>query len=570
MMLAYKQLAKQLMRNKVFIALLLLLTMLTSLSFFFGIFSIDGNMKALNLLDTLTENQQLYKNALNSNTFLIYNFFISVSGLTAFVFVMFFYRFCRSNKKQIGCLKSLGFKDSALRLCFVVFVAIVSIIGAVLGLIGGYFLSDVLINANMRTYLVTGLVKEVSLLSLAVGLGASTFIFCVTAFLCYSFVRGKEPGVLIAGNSNHARFSSLLRVANGISRIIPVKNKFPYRIALRKPIAVLLVFIAVMSFSVFMIIGRSLNISSQKVFESQTIGHSYEYDTKYAEYQITPLPESVMLYLDSPSTLIVDNHDIEQTIIGLYNLNDVYELQNINGDRLSMLKSGTVYINPGLCETYGVSIGDTLIVDVLGTAQSFTVIDIAANAKSTSIYINANELSEILGVPDGAYNGVLSMEKMNDGVAVSKAQRIDDLNRNAVSNNISGVINQVIGGILGAILIFLALYVNFQDNTRDMLILHMMGYRTKHIRKLLIDVYMPIIWTAFLITLAPSILLARSIQKSLSISTDDYMPFGTNIIVVLIVFVILNIIYWLVQAMFGLGIRRTIVKEEISAFIYAE
>lgn len=570
MVLAYKQLLKQIVRNKIFVLLLLLLTILTSLSFFFPIFSIDGNMAVLNALPSLTENQQLYKNALNSNTTLAYNFYASLTGLTAFVFVMFFYRFYRSNKRQIGCLKALGFKDNALRSCFVVFAAVLSVAGAVLGLIGGYFLSSVLINGNTRTYLVTGLVKGVGLSSLIFGLLASTVIFCITAFSCYSFVRGKEPGVLIAGNSNNAQFSIVLRAANKISGIIPTKNKFPLRIALRKPLAVLLIIVAVMSSGVCMIIGRSLNISSQKVFESQTIGHNYECDTRYSEYQINPVPENVILYLDNTAKLTVGSYEVEQAVIGLYNLNGIYELQNSQGDSLFIPEKGTVYINPGLSETYGVNIGDTLIADIVGEECAFIVTDIASNAKSAGIYIDAKELSEILGLPAGSYNGVLSMEKINGGVAVSMAQRIEELNRNAVSNNISGVINQVIGGIVGVIMIFLALYVNFQDNTRDMLILHLMGYRTKDIRKLLIDVYLPIIWTAFLITLVPSILLARSIQKSLSISTNDYMPFGTNITVVLIIFVILNIIYGLVQAMFGLGIKHTIAKEEISEIIYTE
>jgi len=354
--LLYKQLLKQIARCKIFVVLLLLLTMLTSLSFFFVIFSIDGNMDILNTLPDLTENQQLYRNALKTNTTLAYAFFVSLAGLTAFVFVMFFYRFYRSNRKQIGCIKSLGFKDSALRTCFIAFVTVLSIAGAVLGLIGGYFLSSVLINANTRTYSVTGLIKGVSLSNLIAGLAGSTVTFCITAFLCYSFVRGKEPGVLIAGNQNYTRFSFVLRAANKISGIIPVKNKFPLRIALRKPHAVLMIFAAAMSFCVCMILGRSLNISSQSVFDSQTLGHNYAYDTTYSEYQINPALQNAVMYLDSPVMLNIGSYDIEQIIIGLYNLNRVYELQNINGDMLPLPEKGTVYINPGLSEIYGVNV----------------------------------------------------------------------------------------------------------------------------------------------------------------------------------------------------------------------
>ena len=452
-------------------------------------------------------------------------------------------------------------------------MALLSTAGALLGLIGGYFLSDVLINDNMRTYMVTDLVKEASLLNLALGLIIPALFFCITAFICYSFVGGKEPGTLIAGNSNHARFSFALRIANEISRIIPVRNKFPYRIALRKPITVILILVAVMTFNVFIILGYAINISSNSIIEYQTIGHNYEYNTRFAEYQIIPLPENavpnIMPYLESTVELIIGRHEIQQAIFGLHSLNEVFILQNANGDTLPMPGAGTILINPFIAEIHGVNTGDTLNANINGAEHSFFVSDIAINAKSI-VYVNANELADILGVPSDAYNGVLSMERIPGGEAITRAERTEELNRNAVSNNISAVINQIIGGIVGAILIFLALYVNFQDNTRDMLILHMMGYKVKNIRKLFIDVYMPIVWAAFVITLLPSISLARFIQTSLSMAMGEYMPFGTNVIVILIVFLLLNIIYWLVQLLFGIGTKLMITKEEMSEFVYAE
>ena len=571
MRFVFKQLVKQLVYNKVFVVLLFILAMLTSLSFYFVMFSVDGNISALSKLSGLNESQLLLRDALNSNTTLAYAFFTALIILTVFVFIMFFYRFFRSNKRQIGCIKSLGFRDNALCSCFVIFTAILSVIGTLSGLLGGYFLSDVLMDAYEKTYSVTGLVKGLSVQNLVVGLMISTAVFCAASFFCYSFVGGKEPGVLITGISNQTRFTAGLKAANKISSLIPVKNKFPLRIALRKPFVLLLIIVAVMSFNIFIILGRSLHISSQKVFNSQIIGHNYEYDTSYTEYKTDLLPEKVAIaYLDCPAKLFTGSFDIEHTVIGLYDLNDVYELQNSNGSLLSMLEAGTVYINPGLNEIYGVNIGDDLIVEINGDEYIFTVVDIAANAKSTGLYINANELSEILEIPVGAYNGVLSMETMPGGITITRTQQIDRLDRDAVSNEISAVINQVSGVIVGIILILLALYLSFQDNTSDILILHMMGFRINAIRKMLIDIYLPIIWVAFLITLAPSIYFAKWYQKSLSISINDYMPFGTSIFVILFAFLLLSMIYWLVQVMFGHGLKRVIAKEEISEFIYAE
>ncbi len=570
MILVMKQLSKQIIRNSLFVAFLFLLTLLTALSFYFVAFSVDGNMDRLSTMTTLTENQQLYKNALNANRTLAYAFLVSMIGLTSLVFVMFFYRFYRANKKQLGCIKSLGFQDSSLCTCFVIFVAVLSAIGAFLGLVCGYFLSDILIQANINTYSVTGLVKEVSISSLVTGLVVSTAIFCFITILCYSFIRGKEPGVLIAGHAGQARFSLTLQVADYIVNKIPVKNKFPFRIALRKPLSIFLIITAVMSFNVCMILGRSLNISSQKIFNSQMIGHNYEYDTVFSEYKKDFIPENGIPYLSTAARVCIGAHEIELTVTGLYRITDVYELQNTKGVILSLPKKGTVYVNPALREIYGIKTGDLFNVEIAGIRYKFTVAAIAYNAKSDSIYMNADELSQILGVSADTYNGILSREKIIGGTATNKEQKIDDLERAAVSSNISAVINQAIGGLVGAILIFLALYINFQDNTRDMLILHMIGHRTKQINKLLMNVYYPIVWIAYLLTLKPSILLARSIQKSLSVSTNDYMPFGTNAFVLIFIFAGLSIIYWLVQVSFRIGVKRVIAKEELSEFVYAE
>jgi len=200
MRFAVKQITVQLWKNKIFVFLLWTLMGLTSLSFFFVRFSIDGNMAVLNSLDGLNKNQLLYKNALNSNSSLAYIFFLASAGLTVFVILMFFYRFFRSNRKMIGCLKSLGFQNDSLQWIFTLFITALSILGALAGMAGGYYLSTVLIEANMRTYSVSGLVKDVSPLTVFVGLGLSTLVFSATAFFTYFFISGKETGTLLAGN----------------------------------------------------------------------------------------------------------------------------------------------------------------------------------------------------------------------------------------------------------------------------------------------------------------------------------------------------------------------------------
>lgn len=538
--LIYKQLFKQVIKDKIFLSMLLLLTMLTSLSYFFVMGSIDGNIKILKKAQYLSASRQRYKSALNSNKVLAYIFWLSLVSLSIVVLVMFFYRFFRANKKQIGCIKTLGFKNSSLQFFFIAFTAVLSGLGAILGLFGGYALSGILISANAKTYEVTGLTKSISGFSLVMGLVVSTVIFCIAALLCYGFVRNQEAGSLLAGNNIKNRVPATLKIADKISRIVPVKKRLSLRIALRKPLAVLLLLVSVMSFNVCMILGQSLNISSAKIFHAQTAGHNYEYQIQYQEYKTADIFNDVMTYIDSTSTITINNYEIERTVSGLYDINELYELKNINNELLTTPNAGYVYINPELSEIYGVKIGD------------------------------GEQLTEILGITAGSYNGVFSAEKLGGGTTASKEQRMEELNRNAVSNKTSAVINQVTGILVGIILIFIALHISLQDNTHDILILSMLGHHTKYIRKLLIDVYLPLLWVVFVITLAPSMMLARAIQNALSVSTNDYMPFGINPPAIIIAFGLMNLIYYGVQAAFSLRIKKIIKKGEITDLIYAE
>jgi putative ABC transport system permease protein len=333
--------------------------------------------------------------------------------------------------------------------------------------------------------------------------------------------------------------------------------------------AIVFIIIAVMIFNVFMILGQSLFASRQKVFETQTMGHNYEHHISFSGHQTNSIHGNAILFLESITEFSIGGYDIEQYLIGYYNLNEIYILQNANGNPLPTPEAGTIYINPLLNETYGLNIGDKLILDMVGTDKEFTVKDIAINAEASTIILNINELIDIIGLRSGTYNGALSMDNIPGGTIVTSGQRLEALAREA--NNTAGAfINQVIGLLSGVILIFLALYINFNDSTRDILILHLMGHRLRSIKKLLVNVYLPIMWSGFLLTLAPGILVAQSIQKSYSIMATEYMPFGINLIALLIFFVILNMAYLGVQALFTIGIKRIIAQEDIAEFVYAE
>lgn len=573
MMYLCKQITREILKNKIFIFLLFLLSIFTSFMYFFVRFSIDANMKVLNSLSVLSKNQLLYQNALNSNIILAQNFLIVLTALTSFVFIMFFYRFYKSNGKQIGCLRALGYKNSVLRNYFVSFTALLSFIGSLFGFIFGKLGSNILINANKQSYNVTGLIKGINFSSIIIGWFVPMTIFCIVTFFSYQFVGHMEIGNLISGTSNKRGFSKLLKFVNSFIKILPIKNKIPYRIAFRKPISVLLIITAIMGFTVMFVMGYSLNMISKKVFLSQTVGHKYLFDTHFAEFKTSDEEKNNAMYYLSYDIVVTSPNgtEVEQQIIGIEQNDGILALQNKNGELLAPTKEDSVYISPALNELYGFNIGDKIMLIFNNKDYALTIKNIADNAKLKSVYISKNQLAHILNLPENAYNGVLSIERIwdNKGTTTTYEQKITDLKRDFVSNRNSAIINQSIGCIAGCILLYLALLLNFQDNIKDMLILHLMGYEPKAIKKLLINVYRPILVVSFLLTLIPSIIIAQWVQKSLSIQTGDYMPFQTNTLFIFIIFILLNVLYSLVQITFIRRIKNVINKESITDYTNA-
>lgn len=571
-----RQLNRELCKDRGFVFLLLVLSAFTSFMYFFVQFSVDGNLQALDGLETLAENQVLYRNGLVSNRILAENVLLAFAGLTGFAFALYFYRFFRRNQVEMGCLKALGFTDRELGWYFTRFAAWTAVAGAAAGLAGGYFASDILLRAAVQSYQVDGLVKGLKAGSFLEGFLAAPVVAGVTGYLIYGMIRGKETGVLMAGAQDEGHMKRMLRIAGQIASYMPEKHRLPVRLAIRKPVPVLLILCSSACFSIMFILAYSLNLSSGMIFKSQTEGHSYLYNTVF-EMPVADRGKNdgrsggeingEVVYLREPCFVEQSGNEIEQTVIGLEGNSSLFELLGSDKEVLPAPKGDEVVIGKALNDLYGMKPGDRITVSDTSRAvhREMTVSAIAWNAASDSIYMEKQTLETMCSFPSGAYNGIWStaapdlqgLDLPDTVVVQSHEEKLETLRRDLVSNRTSAVINQVMGCFIGCILLYLALLLNFQDSARDIRILRLLGYDAGTIRKMLIDIYRPVLWLAFILTLWPGILAVKAILKSLSLQIGDYIPFQTNAMVILGIFLMQNLVYWLVQFSFQRVIRRT-------------
>lgn len=161
---------------------------------------------------------------------------------------------------------------------------------------------------------------------------------------------------------------------------------------------------------------------------------------------------------------------------------------------------------------------------VLGLSTVKVVVQaISQNGDANTIYTSKANLAGWMNTDSSLHTGEFSNEinTSTNVKVVTTADKRAALESSAVSNRSSVVMNQIIGIVIGVLLIYLILLLNFQDSTRDMRILRLLGYKSAGISRLLIDVYRPLLVLLYIITLPVAVFITERILRILSLQTGE-------------------------------------------------
>ncbi len=552
--------------NKLNVIIISLLVFLTSFMYFFVECSIDTNKAALLKKGNLVENEQAFMVALNSNTTLALSFYLFLLGVTAFVFYMFYKKNYELNKNYIGCIRSLGFTNGTIASVYMAISACVGLVFSLLGLGLGYVFSFILLNNYVQSYHVDNPVRGLAFTSFLLGVVLLTAVICLITLIAYLPYKKKDITEMFTDSVVIIKNNWYGRLADKIASRIPSRNSFSIRLALRKPFNLILILVSVSVYLVLIIMGVSLNKSSDKIFKDMQEGRDYKYQLIFEEMQskndFDGAEAFVRVQADVCSVDLntKEREPIEtQYVYAIQSNHERFSLRNKKGELIN-ISEGYAVVNERFAYVYGFEPGDVIAVSLGENFYQFTISEVASNGNADCIYVDYKDWNNI--TDNKGFNGIWCKElpeELKDASGVT-IQTWDDyiqfLNDNNVSNRISAVINQVLGVVFGLLLIFLALLLNFQDNTHNYIYLEKLGYMQRDIKNMLINIYLPIVVAAFIISILPAILICKRILRGLSLATGDYMPFITNPGILLYALVLLMLIYFLVLAVFDLRLKK--------------
>ncbi len=552
--LLFKYLSRDFFAKRTMVSILSLILIFISFMYFFVHFAIDANLLRLGG-EQLSGNESDYLTALKSNQVLIRNITVAMVAIFSLILSLFIRGTLQRNRVQLAQLMSLGFSFSSVLASYALLISGLSLLSSLLGLVLGFWGSDILLSANSQTYLVQGLSKGLSLQSVMTGtLFLSLFLGALT-YLAGLTVRKTDLALMMKQTDGKSIRPGLIEK---LIQKLPMKHKFKFKLTLNHFSTLGLLLIAIVTFSIMFVLSLSLTFSSSKILESQKVGRHYSYDISYDNYrkeEAESASDSVT-YLRYDVDLMIKGETIAYQALSFTSQNDLFQLIDSKGEILDPTQG--VFVNPELRENYGLKVGDTLELRVKGKRHQIKIAGFAENADLKTIYIPRGQASAMVNEADDRFNGRLTnnAQEKGQGKTRSLEEKLSAVQRSQTANKASAIINQSIGVITGCLLIYLAVFIGLNGNMKTLLMFDLLGYEEREVYRILLNPYIVISNLLFLLTLPVAVYAARNIQIMTSLQTGDYMPFQINWITFVYMFVILNALCFIIRFLFIRKVKK--------------
>lgn len=493
--------------------------------------------------------------AFESNKSLAYAFLFSLTLVSAFVYYLFISKYIKRNRKLLGTIQALGYKNMNIVCALLLATVPVIGVGGVIGLFLGGKLSMVLINRYIETYMFTNFGPGISAPMVFLGLLTLPIVCFLMVNICCAVMLSEETALLMRAE----RIAKESRIYNKFVSVILKKckseNIFSYKTIFRKKSNIVLTIVAMLSVGALFITSISLYFSSTTVFDRMFKGQEYKYcySTDYYHENI----DNADCFQDTKATVSIDGELQSISVYGVNNDSQFFHLYDANNNVINP-DSDSVIISEGYSVINSLRIGDVIEIQFGKTNKEFVISGICQNGYLNNMYVAVDTLSSIIGTEVGTSNIFYSDQKLDlqDATVVTISEEIKAAEYNQSSNKSSAVINQVIGILFAILMFFLVIILIIDENVDNLKILQLLGYTDNKAYKMVLGKYRPFICIILCITYPLAIYVSYLMHIGISKSTNDYICFSTNIFVFCALFIVVNIAYSLVFGTYGLKFKR--------------
>lgn len=395
----------------------------------------------------------------------------------------------KNERKMIGVLNALGYRRIELALHYSLFGAIPALLGGILGSVAAYpllgYLSAVLVEDKMEVfYEVTSISPESAVVAIVLPVIAYTIAVFVTALIN---MRGSAiemiKGLAGKGKKRYGLRKSKLSFRTKY-KIRAIFGHFPRTMLVVFGIALGGVLVA-FTFSCVDSISRYVNESVYATGDFE-----YEYFLKNPGNG-TPDNGSAVT---GASFEVKDNPDLI-TMMGL-DEDTLLKVEDEDGNKIE-LEDGKYYISQMSSYAYGLKKGDIITLVNISDLEEYEIeiSGVFVNGSQSLIVSDRDTVNELLGLPEGTYNMVMS----RDSIDYKDSELLREVSKKSLAESLDKTINQgmhdmlmpisVIAIVISVITTYLMVNILLNESTAVVSMLKVLGYRDREINSVVTNIY---------------------------------------------------------------------------------
>lgn len=395
----------------------------------------------------------------------------------------------KQESRQIGVLSALGYSRGRLSMYYGMFGVIPGIVGVVLGMI---------VAVPSRTYLAKMIYEsKTEILPVTYDVSIPTYVgillipviayWLVGVVTAFRVLRFKTVD-LLHGNGSRKKHMRMRMAKSGMK----FSTKFKIRSILGNWSRSLVVVFGIAVGGIMMVFC-DMCITSMNHYCDKSVNEvgSYNYEYFLNSIHTEPVEDGTEIMVGSFS---VDGYVTNVIYMGMDD-NEYMNLKSTTGEKLT-LDSGKHYISAMGAMIYGIKKGDTLDFYDQASLKEYKIVidDIVKNDSQSIVYGNWKDTCELLGVPEGSYNAVLSDKKLGYKESeymykITKEELSDQIGQVVISMKSLMAPCIILAMIIIIICVYLMVNMLVSENATSVSMLKVLGYDNRRINKMVINVY---------------------------------------------------------------------------------
>lgn len=502
-----------------------------------------------NALDSITHGETYVR--IDSSSFLSAALAAILAGAGMFVVVLVIKRRIEADRRQIGVLKALGYGSWEIALRYCHFAALCSLVGGLAGYAAGQLLYPLMIQVGYADYNMPILSLPIDY-TLMIGCVLVPALILVGASLAaaHHYVR-KDPLDLIAGD-REKEVNFLGRYVTKLLGGAKFETRTKYQLAVRS-LTKLAAMLAISGCAGgLLLMGLLLQpaftaaidktfrgINCEQVVEFKDNRNIATESPQYADENIV-LGKDMFVqevrYANGNVLRLDDTNKIMTETLGLDADNVYVGLVDAGGKNLNSLLRDGIVVNQKLQGRYNLNVGDALLLHSphADTLASFPIVGIADQYCGDLVYTDREKMNEAFRYPEGDYNAVMTNHEygLSDPgvkkilpVASFKAGMTDNLK----TMQYLATAVMVISILVAFAVIYVAANLVVEENARAISTFKVLGYTTREIANLVVNVYTPVVVLGYLLATPVTLWLLGVLKGFLESKFETPMLVALNV-----------------------------------------